>query len=374
MKNVIIIVIESFRSDHLGCYGHHYDVSPNIDLLANDGILYEDCWAHANCTMPSLATLYTGLTPDGHGVLHHTLEDKHGEHEQFRLSGFDTIQSVLKDRGYATIGFDWLSGFLSDGFDKYYGILADYLPTDGCERVAGTVARWVDSELKTPFYWFIHFWDTHVPYQHWDYDAGRFEYAKTGIPYDTFVSSQAGGEAQEQRKRWFSGCDDAAEIMAWYDASIYRVDMAVGEIIKILDAFLLLDDTCIIITGDHGESLIEHDIFFNHFGVYGQTLRVPLIIWEKGLSPLVVKDRVSHTEVFDLATAGEVETGGDVISYDGVGDGWRSVVSDVHHYLYLEENGEVTEELYNIINDKEELLNLAPLMPAKCTELRSKIP
>lgn len=374
MKNVIVIVADSLRSDRLGCYGHHYDVSPNIDELAKSGVIYDDCWSCANCTIPSLTTIYTGLSPAEHGVVHHTLGDKFGEQAKFRAAGYDTIQSVLKKRGYTTVGFDWLSGFLADGFDKYYGILSDYLPSDRCERVTGTVARWVDSSLKTPFYWFIHFWDTHVPYPHFDYDAGRFSYPNQGISYETYVSSLGGSEPEEQRREWFSGTKDASEVMAWYDAALYRVDVAVGEIVKVLRAFLLLDDTRIIITGDHGESLVEHGIYFNHFGVYAQTLRVPLIVWESQISSGRVSVRASHTGVFDLAVGSEITKDDYILSCDGVGEGWWSVVDGDYHYLYLDDNVCPQEELYHLRDDKDELLNIASMMPSKCAELRNRIP
>src|SRR5213080_5489124 len=244
--NVVFITIDTLRPDHLGCYGDKQIRTPNIDTLAADGTRFERAYTAVPVTLPSHTVIFTGTYPLLSGV-HDFAANKLNPTQA-------TLASVLKENGYATaavIGSAVLdSRFgLNHGFDFYYDhfdfnrLLETNL--DEMERpgniVADVTLDWLSKNYQKKFFLWMHLYDPHYPY-------------RPPPPYS---------EQYKDRP---------------YDGEIVFADAQVGRLIEFLKNKGLYQNTLIILSGDHGESLGEHGEKTHGFFIYNATLHVPLII------------------------------------------------------------------------------------------------
>jgi arylsulfatase A-like enzyme/Flp pilus assembly protein TadD len=324
--NIVLITIDTLRADHLGCYGYKSSTSPNLDLFAKQGVLFQNAFTAVPLTLPSHATMLTGLYPQHHGIR---------DNAHFPLTKSEMVQQTLKRYGYSTnaivSGAPLASGFgLNRGFDSYH----DEFP--GAERKADATTNLALQEIKTfrpPYFLWVHYFDPHAEYEPPESFKNKFPNA----PYD--------GE------------------IAFVDSQISRLVEAVGQ-----NAF-------VIIVADHGESLGEHQETTHAVFVYNATLHVPLLIRGSGLKPEIRKDPVSLTDItptiLQLAGAKSTSTTFDGVSLlTGVKD--RTLLAES---LYAERNFGYAPlfacirqgkkfieapqpEFYDLINDEGELHNL----------------
>ncbi len=247
--NIVVFTIDTLRADHLPCYGYQGLYAPNIDKLAEEGILFKYTTAQTPLTLPSHSSIFTGTYPLYHGVRDNGgfyLDDKH-----------DTLAEVLKSNGFATSAF--VAAFVLDsrwglnqGFDHYYDNfdLTKYktVSLDSVQRRGDEVLveamRWIDEHRNSKFFSWIHLYDPHMPYD-------------PPEPY----KSQYGGRR-----------------FGLYDGEIAYVDQLIGEFRGFLEEKGLQGKTIIVFTGDHGESLGEHKESAHGFFIYDAAIRVPLII------------------------------------------------------------------------------------------------
>ncbi len=277
--NVVIIGVDTLRADHLGCYGYHRKTSPNIDQLAADGVLFENCIAPSPWTLPSFATVFTSLYPSQHGA--------RGSHKALG-TGFPTLAEILKSQGYLTgaiVNAPYLKrSFKVDrGFDTY-----DMPPRRG-RNASGTTSHalaWIDSLPDKPFLLFVHYFDPHLPYA-------------PPAPYDTLFDPGYHGKIgsrfqpkalprvrlQDIRKLLTYTDQDWRHIEALYDGEVAFTDRAIGDLLSGLKERGLLDNTLIVFLSDHGEEFLEHGGFEHGHSLYGELLHVPLIFVLKGRIP-----------------------------------------------------------------------------------------
>jgi arylsulfatase A-like enzyme len=249
--NVLLVTLDTIRADRLGCYGWKRSETPVLDGLAERGLLFADAVTVAPLTLPSHATLLTGLYPPNHGVR------KNGE---YRLaSEHVTLAELLKDRGYDTGAF--VSAFVLDarfglgqGFDTYDdGValsesspLADTFEERPARSVTDAALAWLrDRGGDRPFLAWVHYFDPHAP-------------RIAPEPYSTQL-------------------DDP------YDAEIAYVDFELGRLLEELERKDLVDQTLVVVVGDHGEDLGEHGEPTHGFFMYGSVMRIPLILSCPGL-------------------------------------------------------------------------------------------
>src|SRR5205809_3453465 len=244
--NVVFITIDTLRPDHLGCYGDKQIRTPNIDTLAADGTRFERAYTAVPVTLPSHTVIFTGTYPTLSGV-HDFAANKLSPTQA-------TLASVLKDNGYTTgavIGSAVLdSRFgLNHGFDFYYDHFdfnrLQESNLDEMERpgniVADVTLDWLSKNYQKKFFLWMHLYDPHYPY-------------RPPPPYS---------EQYKDRP---------------YDGEIVFADAQVGRLIEFLKNKSLYQNTLIILSGDHGESLGEHGEKTHGFFIYNATLHVPLII------------------------------------------------------------------------------------------------
>ena len=248
IRNVLLISIDTCRADHLSCYGYPYRTTPNIDVIAGEGVLFENVVSPVPITLPAHSSMLTGTVPPYHGV--------HDNYD-YRLGDSNiTLAEILKDKGFTTgavvsaVVLDSEYG-VNQGFDYYndrYGERRE--STTIIQRKGDETSRlaveWLEEHKDERFFFFLHYFDPHADYE----------------PPEPFRSGYAG--------RLYAG-------------EIAYTDYCIGAVIKRLKDLGLYDSTLIIITADHGESLHEHLEKTHDYFIYQSTLRVPLIFKVPGI-------------------------------------------------------------------------------------------
>ncbi len=276
--SVLLITIDTLRADHLSMYGYDRDTTPNLSRLAETAAVYEDAFSVLPETSPAFASMLTGRWPAELGIRGNTWplgEDA------------TTLAEVLSAADYQTAGF--VSGFpltrkfsgLHQGFDLFDDTMTD--PRGGTPNVQRLARKTTDAALAwfgglddRPFFLWAHYYDPHG-----DYNPGP-ELGRTWIGESTGPEVPLDKMPAYQR---FEGITDAATYIALYDAEILKTDAQVGRLLDALAQTGRFDDTLIIVTADHGESLTEHDYWFDHGNeVYAQSLHIPLILNGPGIN------------------------------------------------------------------------------------------
>ncbi|MFP4642613.1 MAG: sulfatase-like hydrolase/transferase, partial [Dehalococcoidia bacterium] len=318
--NILWIVMDTVRVDHLSCYGYHRDTTPNIDRIASEGMIFENAISAAPWTLPSHASMFTSMLPSKHGTdsEHRWLEDD-----------FQTIAEVLRTHGYNTFGYsnnEFVSPQtnLNQGFNDFEmtclgrlaagSELADslrahlvwrelqniFLMDDGARRTNETVKKWIGDARQsgTPFFGFINYMEAHLPYHPPPEDHAA--------PYlDTDVSfARAMGVNQEPHDYIAGQVDmdamDFEMLRALYDGEISYLDFRMGQLFDYLKELGIMDDTVLIISSDHGENFGEHNLMEHQLYLYDTLLHVPLVIrypevFEAGSQ---VSKQVQLTDIF----------------------------------------------------------------------------
>ncbi len=262
--NVLLISIDTIRPDRISCYSPKYLKTTHIDALAAKGVLFERAIAHNPLTLPSHVNIFLGTTPPHHAV--------HENLKSILTEDFLTLTEHLKEKGYSTGAF--IGAFaldsrfgLSQGFDVYdesYPSKAPSALTTYQERNAGQVIQsalsWLEKQ-NSQWFSFIHLWDPHTPY----------------LPPEPF---------NEKFK------DDP------YSGEVAYVDSELGKLFDYLKRNELMENTLIVLTGDHGEALGDHGETTHGYFAYNSTLWVPLIIVSPGIKTTRVNEYVSHIDIF----------------------------------------------------------------------------
>jgi arylsulfatase A-like enzyme len=287
--NFVVMAIDSLRADNLGCYGYRRETSPNMDALSRQGVLAEQFVCAGLPTHPSFTTLYTGQHPITHGIVAHGPRVPLGKDSPF-------LPQVLLEEGYTTCALDNLATgrqWFRRGFEYYIDpSLRHTMYLDvTCEELNGRAIPWLRTHADEPFFMLIHYWDPHWPwkppakYQNLFYQGNPIDPNNHAL--DRWWQHPLGAVARDTWMRRPEGLiTDPDYMSALYDQEIRHVDDGVGQILAALDEYGLADNTVVVIFGDHGESLVEHGIFFDHHGLYDVTLRVPFIArWPRRIKP-----------------------------------------------------------------------------------------
>jgi arylsulfatase A-like enzyme len=267
---VILVSIDTLRADHLSAYGYTRVHTPHIDSFASGGTLFTQAEAQVPLTLPSHTSLFTSTYPFQNRV------EENGERVP---AGVMTLASVLQSRGYKTaafIGSDFLDPRygLDQGFDEYdspFGLettrvnnpLAASLRRDGA-LVVRAARQWLDAHRGQPVFVFVHLFDLHVPY---------------ALP------------AEVARRQGISR----------YDAQLQYVDRVMGSFQQELRQSGWWEKSLVVLLGDHGEGLGDHQETDHGYYIYDSTLHVPLIVHWPG------KDRNSKLEIGDSTRVSSFE-------------------------------------------------------------------
>jgi arylsulfatase A-like enzyme len=281
--DVVLIVVDTLRADHLGCYGYRRSTSPEIDReLAARGALYERAYAPSPWTLPSIISLFSGRWP---GELL-----RGGDVASFAVpDGVPTLAERLARRGYRTAAFVGNPtlrrerGF-ARGFERYYtpegGLEAmRRAAPDVGERALSYLAEVDDSR---PLFLYVHWIDPHDPYSGPEVGAARpdFNPGYSGAVDGEWPQALSFGQRQLPDPK-----NDLAQLVALYDGEIANVDHWVGKIVRAAGERPRPRPTLFVFTSDHGEELFEHGGWKHGHTLYEEQIRVPLILRWDGVIP-----------------------------------------------------------------------------------------
>jgi arylsulfatase A-like enzyme len=275
--NVLLVTIDTLRADHLGAYGYKRATSPRIDALGRLGTVFEGAYTAWPKTRGSMVIMLTGRSPsrNGYSKTHPVLLDFN-----------PTLASVLKEAGYATAAIvdnpnvAAQNGY-AKGFDSYRETWEEKGLATEADRMRaitdGGIAFLRGAPADRPFFLWLHYVNPHAPYTPpAPFDTAFLDGAANAGPRLRLVPDFHGGIP----KRWaVSGRDRLGYYVAQYDGEIAAVDQEVGRLVEALQGSGVGKKTVMVLTSDHGESLGEHDYYFDHGeDLFEPSLAVPLLV------------------------------------------------------------------------------------------------
>lgn len=349
--NLLVITLDTTRADAIGAYGNQDASTPNIDRLAENGIMFRNCYTAVPLTLPSHCSLFTGRYPLAHKVRNNGT--------YYLPESETTMAEILKENGFRTFAFiasfTLLAKFgLDQGFELYdenfrqKQTIINYNDEIPAAEITNKFAAWLEKNHEKKFFTWLHFFDAHSPYQlHSELD-NKF--------------------ARSERLK--------------YEGEISYVDMHVGKLIRLLETKKVLARTIIVIVGDHGEAFGEHKEFGHGIFCYEESLKVPLILYNPGLFAksrkiasrvnlvdvlpsllhyLAIKcpEKVQGKDFSDLAAGKQEKRPRDVYFESRFGmeaNNWAPItgmIVDNHKYISL-----IEPELYDLGQDAVEQINL----------------
>lgn len=301
---VILLVIDTLRADHLGCYGYHRETSPNLDRLAREGVLFENAYPSDVPTQPSFTSLFTGQRGIHTGIVSHSYTENLREDAPF-------LPEILAANGVTTAAVSTLymmRRWFARGFKYYMNPVAGVrrrLQQVDAEEINEKALTWIREKKDKDFFIFIHYWDPHSlylppePYRRLFYQGNESDPKNHSL--DVLKSQPVWPWVKGHLDKIGRNITDIEYVVAQYDGEIRYVDENVGELLNLLKDLKIYDETALIFTSDHGESLGEHHFYFDHHEVYETTSHVPLIIRCPQESPAGERVKVLVQSSLDLA-------------------------------------------------------------------------
>lgn len=389
--NVILIVVDALRPDHLGCYGYDRPTSPHIDAFARQGVVFDKAFSSGTATEISVPSLLSSLYPAAHRVL---------DWDYPFSKKIITLPEILAQKGYRTAAFVGPTVRRVPDFCKRFQD-CDFTPEKAKQRLGeipvfkpglkpltptliGKALAWLKSNSRRPFFLYIHDIGVHMPYM-------------APAPFNTLFWKGAIGPENEKflldfvrvmvENRASSVTAQQLDfLVSQYDAKIRFVDEYLGTLFREMERLGLTQDTLVILTADHGEALSEHGVFGHGRSPYDELLRVPLIIRlpKKSAEGRRVSDLVRLVDIeptvleclkihspypvqgLSLRPLWKPHLSGD---REAFGEGYQAYLS-LHfaavrtgRWKFIEAHNTFTRsyifELYDLENDPKELTNLA---------------
>jgi len=306
---LLLVSVDTLRADRLGAYGSELGLTPHLDRLAAESVVFDRTYAPTSFTLPSVSSLLTGRYPEEIGI--------HGNRSVL-APGVPTLASELRRRGWQSAAV--VSNLvlrkkagLAAGFDHYDDELPGKEPTRGWpERIAtdttdAAIAALdaLGSDPDQPLFLWVHYQDPHGPYTPPDGLRERFLDVERSLPEGRRRLPEATGRRGRGRIPTYQLVDDEREVAfyrAGYDAEVHYLDSQIGRLLAEFRRRGLDESTTVILTADHGESLGEDDYWFAHGdGLRDPLVRVPLMLRAPGLSPGRRSDVASLVDVFPTA-------------------------------------------------------------------------
>jgi arylsulfatase A-like enzyme len=366
--NIVVYLVDALRADRVGVYGQERPLTPNLDAFAAAATVYDRAWAQSSWTRPAVASLFTGLRPEVHGVtgrldrLDDTVETLA---ERLASAGYATSAVVANPNVSATFG-------LNRGFDHFVLMPADCRRSSEVHR---EVERWLDGrDPSRPFLLYVHTVDPHLPY---DPPARFRERFAPAVERRDLGATEVVGTLLARDLVDEGGWAD--DLMALYDAEVASNDAAFGALLDELQSRGLGESTAVVFLSDHGEEFYDHGGWIHGRTLYREVLQVPLVIrFPNQRDGRRVPEPVSHVDLMPtlLELAG-VDPGdglhgcslaGAIDPHRSVGghldlDGWGgwSAVDAAHHAIRHQRLGYAgPAELYDLDGDPAELHDVAP--------------
>ena len=398
--NVILIGVDSLLADHMSCYGYRRLTTPHIDRFAQGGVLFERTYSAHIPTTSAYSSMLSGMDCFSTQVV--ALRHKGPLKPEVR-----TLAEILHGSGYNTscVGFGGNPG--SRGFDNYLEYPGWGSWAEGRSPKAQNLNRVTIPELNRltnqnePFFLFLRHMDPHAPYlppepyERMFYHGDECDPGNASMqpvmafkPFCDFFAS------------WMPpGITDKDYVIAQYDGAIAYMDACIQAIFNALETRGVLNDSIVILNGDHGETLYDHECWFDHHGLYDVTLHVPLIIrypraiaagkrisgfnQHKDLVPTILDMAAIQTDIeFDGRSLVPMVRG-EVASHESEfyitectwmrKHGWRTPHWKLIVALEPDFHFKLPVELYNLIEDPDENNNLAEVRPDIVSTLQDRM-
>ncbi len=284
--NVLLLMVDSLRSDHLGFAGYQRPVSPCLDSLAARGAAFTACVAQAPYTIASVPSILTGLYPSSACYTAEIRVKGLGTSiPTYRLGGgVRTIASVLGERGYRTGAFVANGDVAVRNFgisEQFDHMDAEHLCDSGdcADRLNNAVVEWLSSIGREPWLCYVHYMDVHYPYAAPPEWATRFSPGYESMPLPTI------GWMRRHGRRTEPDADELRYVTGMYDAEIAYVDDRICALLSCLRDLDMAENLLLVVCSDHGEEFYEHGGFGHKRTLYEELLRCPLIlVWEGHVS------------------------------------------------------------------------------------------
>ncbi len=402
--NILLIAIDSLLADHMSCYGYKRLTTPHIDKFAAGSTVFERNYSAHIPTTPAYASMLTGRDCFGTEVV--ALR-----HQGGLTKKVTTLAEICGKAGYNTtcVGFQWNPA--SRGFAKYleftgWGSWATGRSTKAQnlnEVTQPEIDRLAEETKKTgkPWMMMLRHMDPHSPYLPPEPFDRVFYHGNELDPKNKSLEPVMNFKPfRDYFATWFPpGCTDKDYIIAQYDGAIAYMDSCIARIFTQLEALGILDDTIVVINGDHGETLYDHQCWFDHHGLYDVTLHVPLIIrypkklpvgqrfggysQHKDLVPTLMElAGIKTREKFDGQSVMKLVRG-EAASFDSEfyitectwqrKHGWRTPQWKLIVALEPDFHFMPPVELYNLVEDPHEDRNVAAENPEVVKTLRTRM-
>ena len=266
---VILIVVDAMRPDRLGAYGFKRPTSPQLDRLADEGLILTNYFVNSNWTRPTTASILTGQLPSEHGV----------QQQRSRLpKDALTFTSLLQGAGIPTgavvgNGNAGSAFGLDHGFDYYADTVKHWKGLPNAQEVVDLAIPFVEKHKKRPFFLMLFMVDPHDPYHAPD----EFETMFVEDPSVKLLRTP----------HWELGNYSPATVkrmLATYDGAVRYTDTVLGKFFEQLRTMGVYDKSTILVTSDHGEAFGEHGVFLHSHHFYDEIIRVPMIIRAPGMA------------------------------------------------------------------------------------------
>jgi arylsulfatase A-like enzyme len=316
---ILLLSLDTLRPDHLGFYGYERFTSPVLDEIAREGVVFEDASSTAPWTLPSHASMLTGLYPLRHGVTS----------SKTRLpDGIPTLAGLLAPYGYdtaAVVNVEWLKkeNFRVTGeFAKYLWVPTTLDRKSSNTWVTDQAIEWVEGLGDGRLFLFVHYYDLHSDYTaerayeklfvepydgHADGTAWQLKRAVLEDDYLEFCHTQFDPDQcmfgteyviDENVQKVRFDEDDVQHLKDLYDAQIRQLDTELARLFATLRKRDLFEQTLLIVTSDHGEEFMEHGRVEHFIPTYQETLRIPLVFRGPGVPKGVrVPEPVSNVDI-----------------------------------------------------------------------------
>ena len=407
--NVIVILLDTVRPDHLSCYGYRRQTTPHIDEVARAGVVFTHAFSQAPQTFPSLLSLFTSQYPVPQWLLW-----KAGELDP----STDTLTELLKREGYVTAAFvgfpkdpSPLTGLVESrpfrAFDEMtFDVHLRALPQK--------LFDWLQTPREQPFFLFLHGFDAHEPHVlPIQYDAKRFNPRYRGkVPSSLWellrqlplspdeLMQLPFPERFRVIRRYYLDLfrsahgippDDLKHLQAAYDAQLYYLDRGLGELWTALTNLHLMDRTIVVLLSDHGQAFGEHGLYADHGQCYDELMHIILIVADPRLQRrgLRIRHIVQAVDVMPTllellgvspsrtavgrSLAPLLSGGRDVGREEIAVSTWRGVRAIRTREWKLIAMADGSAELYHLVNDPREQHNVIHRYPLVATQLQQRL-
>ncbi len=390
-KSIILITLDTVRADHMSVYGYELPTTPQLERFAEGATLFTHAHAAAPWTLPSHASLMTGLYPFEHGARTYDLEEGAKSNVQGLDSTYLTLADAFSRSGYRTAGIASNMAYLSEHFRINQGFEHYEVKPGRVDEVNRRALEWIDEQQGAPFFLFLNYMDAHGPYN--SGPSANFSDLGEVVPSNDIVRGLypiiCGSAA-------LIPADKIQNLLAQYDRSLANLDIGLGQLFDALRERKLFDPSLIVITSDHGEYFGEHRLIAHSKDVYEGAMGIPLLVKAPGQKSAVLdSELISHVHI-----PGLILEHAPLLALDGaelaplrchwpraaiLGENYYSRMLDlksswgkrfervrraiyVGSYKYIE-SSDGQHELYDLATDPMEQLNLIESQPERASKM-----